>query len=106
MVYSNVLEETVFFCQDEQTRAALQEAGADPWSIYTRTELQTLVEQNRIAPLTRPELAKLHEIKRTFNARITPKDSPPDLPLERDVAQAKAEAQEAQPKAQEELKQL
>ena len=29
MVYSQTLEETVFFCQDEATRGALIEAGAD-----------------------------------------------------------------------------
>ena len=79
MAYSQILGETIFFCEDEDTKAALMEAGADPWSIYTRTELQTLVAQNRIAPLTRPELAKLHEIKRIFNARITPEGSQPNL---------------------------
>jgi hypothetical protein len=45
--------------------------GASPWSIYTKDELQTLCEQNRIAPLTTAELRKLHEIKRTFHGRIT-----------------------------------
>ena len=47
MVYSKTLEETIFLCEDEDTRAALVEAGADPWSIYTRAELQVLVEHNR-----------------------------------------------------------
>jgi hypothetical protein len=70
MVYSQALGETVFFCKDEDTRAALVEAGADPWSIYTKAELQVLVEQNRIAPLTDAELRKIHEIKRTFGAKI------------------------------------
>ena len=71
MVYSEVLKETVFFAEDEDTKAALVEAGADPWSIYTRDELRILCEQNRIAPLTQAELAKLYEIKRTFRGAIT-----------------------------------
>jgi hypothetical protein len=44
--------------------------GAEPWSIYTRDELLVLVAQNRKAPLSDEELRKLHEIKRTFGARI------------------------------------
>jgi hypothetical protein len=59
------------FREDEHTKAALIEAGASEWSIYPKAELQVLVEQNRIAPLTDAELRKIHEIKRTFNARIT-----------------------------------
>ncbi len=71
MVCSKALEETVSFCQDEDTKGALVEAGADPCSIYTRAELQTLRVQNRIAPLTAAELRKVHLIKRTFSGRIT-----------------------------------
>jgi hypothetical protein len=71
MVYSQALGATIFFCEDEVTKAALVEVGASPWSIYTKDELQTLCEQNRIAPLTTAELRKLHEIKRTFHGRIT-----------------------------------
>jgi hypothetical protein len=71
MVFSQILGETIFFCEDEDTRAALVEAGAEPWSIYTRAELRTLCVQNRIAPLTAVELRKVHELKRTFNASIT-----------------------------------
>jgi len=74
MVCSKALEETVFFCQDEQTKAALEESGADSFSIYTKAELQVLCEQNRIAPLSSAELRKLHDINRTFNARITSED--------------------------------
>ena len=70
MVYSQALGETIFFCEDEDTRAALQEAGADPWSIYTKRELRQLIAQNRIAPISADELRKLHQIKRTFGARI------------------------------------
>ena len=69
MVYSQTLEETVFFCEDEATKAALIEAGASEWSIYTRAELRTLCEANRIAPLSATELKQLHQIKRTFTTR-------------------------------------
>jgi hypothetical protein len=72
MVYSKALEETVFFCEDEATKDALIEAGASEWSIYTRAELRTLCEQNRVAPLSTTELKQLHQIKRTLNARIIP----------------------------------
>jgi hypothetical protein len=71
MVYSKALQETVFFCEDEDTKGTLVEAGADSWSIYTRDELQTLCVQNRVAPLTAAELRKVHEIKRAFDGRIT-----------------------------------
>ena len=71
MVDSQILGETTFFCEDEATRAALIEAGASEWSIYTKDELRTLCEQNRVAPLSPTELRKVHEIKRTFSGRIT-----------------------------------
>ena len=71
MVFSETLKETVFFCADDDTRAALIEAGASEWSIYTRDELRVLVEQNRVAPLSPAELRKVHEIKRTFHGRVT-----------------------------------
>jgi len=71
MVFSEALGETVFFCQDEDTKAALVEAGAEPWSVYTRDELRVLVAQNRVAPLSHAELRKVHDIKRTFGGRIT-----------------------------------
>jgi len=70
-VFSERLGETLFFCDDENVRAALVEAGASEWSIYTRAELCQLVQQNRIAPLSSTELCKLHEIKRTFQGRLT-----------------------------------
>ena len=70
MLYSQALEDTIFFCEDERTKSALVEAGADPWSIYTKAELRILVEQNRIKPFTSDELKKVHEIKRTFHGRI------------------------------------
>ena len=69
-VYSARLDETIFFCEDEDTKASLVEAGASEWSVYTRAELQILTAQNRVEPLTQAELRKVHEIKRTFGARI------------------------------------
>ena len=70
MFFSETLEETIFFCEDEAIKAALIEAGAEEWSIYTRDELRTLCEANRVAPLSPDELRKVHEIKRTFNGHI------------------------------------
>jgi hypothetical protein len=74
MVFSEKLGETTFFCADDDTRTALVQAGAEEWAIYTKAELRILCEQNRIAPLSATELKQLHQIKRTFNARITPND--------------------------------
>ena len=74
MVDSKAVGEILFFCADESTKAALLEAGASEWSIYTRDELKILVEQNRIKPFSAEELRKVHEIKHAFNARITPED--------------------------------
>jgi hypothetical protein len=70
MAYSRILEETIFFCEDDQTRAALVEAGADESAIYTRAELKILVEQNRMKPFLPDELIKLHDIKKMFRAKI------------------------------------
>ena len=70
MRFSQALGETIFFCKDEHTKSALIEADASEWNIYTCDELQILMAQNRIAPLTLSELNLLHEFKRTFNARI------------------------------------
>jgi hypothetical protein len=71
MVYSERLGETVFFCEGEDTKSALVAAGASEWNIYTKAELRTLIAQNRVAPFTDAELRKVHEIKRTFIARIS-----------------------------------
>jgi hypothetical protein len=71
MLYSKALEETIFFCADEDTRNVLVEAGADAWSIYTKDELRVLVAQNRVAPFSADELLKVHEIKKTLHGRIT-----------------------------------
>jgi hypothetical protein len=75
MLRSRALDgEILFFCQDEATKVALVEAGADSFSIYTKTELKVLCEQNRITPISQVELRKLHELKKTFDARITSED--------------------------------
>jgi len=71
MAYSKAIGETIFFCDDESTKRVLVGAGGDAWSVYTRDELRVLVAQNRAKPLLPDELCKLHEIKRTFNRRIT-----------------------------------
>src|SRR4029450_5269385 len=70
-VFSQILQETLFFAENHGTRAALVEAGAAPWRIYTKDELRVLVTQNRVAPLSPAELRKVHEIKRAFSGRIT-----------------------------------
>jgi hypothetical protein len=71
MAFSEILGETIFFCKDEDTKAALIEAGASEWSIYTKHELRVLVAQNRAKPFIPDELCKLHEIRRTFHGRFT-----------------------------------
>lgn len=70
MVDSKALGDSVFFCDDEDTKTALVEAGADPWSIYTRNELRILVAHNRAKPFLPDELCKLHDIRKTFHGRI------------------------------------
>jgi len=70
MVYSEALQDTIFFCEDEATEAALVEAGADEWSIYTKKELRLLIEQHRRKPITAAELLQFHRAKRTFCVRI------------------------------------
>jgi hypothetical protein len=70
MVYSETLQDTIFFCEDEATKGALVEAGADEWSIYTKDELRVLVAHNRTEPFRPEELRKLHEAKRQFNATV------------------------------------
>ena len=71
MVFSQILGETIFFCEDEDTKGALVEAGAEPESIYTREELRVLVEQHRRAPITAAELLRIHGARRAFNGRLT-----------------------------------
>ena len=71
MVYSEALKETIFFAEDEDTKAALVEVGADPWSIYTKDELRVLMAHNRAKPFIPDELCKLHQMKSTLRGRIT-----------------------------------
>jgi hypothetical protein len=71
MVYSQALGETVFFCEDEDTKASLVQAGADEWSIYTKDELRVLMAHNRAKTFLPDELCKLHKLKWTFHGRIT-----------------------------------
>jgi hypothetical protein len=70
MVWSEALQDTIYFCEDEATKTALVEAGADEWCIYTKDELRVLVAHNRTEPFTPSELRKLHEAKRQFNASV------------------------------------
>ena len=76
IVESEALGATIFFAENEETRAVLVEAGAEPASVYTRDELRVLVEQHRKQPFTVADLLRLHEARRMFGARIasTPKD--------------------------------
>jgi hypothetical protein len=70
MAYSQTLKETIFFCADEDTRNVLIEAGAAPCCVYTRSELRTLLNHHREAPLSVDELLRVHSTKRLFNGRI------------------------------------
>jgi hypothetical protein len=74
MVYSEALQDTIFYCEDEATKGGLVEAGADEWSIYTKDELRVLVAHNRAKPFIPDELCKLHEIRKTFQGRITSRE--------------------------------
>ena len=67
---SKAVGDLLFFCEDQDTKAALLAAGAEEWRIYTKDELRLLAAQNRIKPLTDVDLRKVHEIKRTFHGRI------------------------------------
>jgi hypothetical protein len=71
VAYSRIFEETIFLCEDNDTGAALVEAGADESSIYTGAELEILIAHNRAKPFIPAELIKLHAIKKTFGAKLT-----------------------------------
>jgi hypothetical protein len=70
MAYSRILEDTIFFCEDDRTRAALVQAGADESSIYTRAELKILVLRNRAQPFLPAELCQIHAARKTFKGRV------------------------------------
>jgi hypothetical protein len=71
MVFSQILGETIYFAEDEDTKTALVGAGAEPGCIYTREELRVLVEQHRCAPITAADLLRIHGARRAFNGRLT-----------------------------------
>jgi hypothetical protein len=71
MVFSQILGETLLFCEDEDTKGVLVEAGADLTSVYTRADLRVLIEQHRRAPITAAELLRIHRARRAFNGRLT-----------------------------------
>ena len=70
VVCSAVLNETVYFAANEQTKATLAAAGAEPGCIYTREELRELVELNERKPISVADLLRIHETKRIFQGRI------------------------------------
>ena len=70
MAYSQTLKDTIFFCDDEDTRNVLVEAGAAQCCVYTRSELRVLLEHHREAPLSVSELLRIHSARRLFNGRI------------------------------------
>jgi hypothetical protein len=78
MVYSQTLGETIFLCEDDDTKAALKDAGAESFSIYTRDELRILVDHNRAKPFVPDELLRLHQAKRTFNGKTAKSPFPTD----------------------------
>jgi hypothetical protein len=42
-LHSERLGEDLLFCRDEETKTTLIEAGAEPWNVYTRDELQSAI---------------------------------------------------------------
>jgi hypothetical protein len=67
MVYSEILQETIFFAEDEVSKAALVEAGASEWNKNTKDELRVLVANNRV---------KLFIPRRTLHASRDTKNLP------------------------------
>ena len=68
IVQSEVLNDIAVFASDDQTKEKLLAAGAEPGSIYTRSELAVLVKHR----VSADELRKLHEFKRGFNGTLRP----------------------------------
>ena len=68
VVQSEVLNDIVVFAGDHQTKEKLVAAGAEPASIYMRSELTVLVKHR----VSADELRKLHQVKRGFHGTITP----------------------------------
>jgi hypothetical protein len=63
-------QRTVIYTLRFKMRLAINRESVDSWSIYTRDELRTLVEQHRQHPFTVAELLRLHQAKRMFGGRI------------------------------------
>jgi hypothetical protein len=73
--YSKALGELIFFCEDDETKQALIDHGARVDDvIYTRVELEILIEHNRARAFVPNELLLLHNAKKLFNAKITRDD--------------------------------
>jgi len=71
MVYSKALGETIFFCDDDDTKNCLIEAGAAPCCVYTLAELRSLLLRHREAPLSVDELLRFHSAKRMFKGKCS-----------------------------------
>jgi hypothetical protein len=67
-VQSEVLGEIVFFVPDDETRAKLIAAGAEPGSVYTHSELALLVK----CRVSADELRRIHKAKQYFEGMVTP----------------------------------
>ena len=74
MVNSQTLEQTVFLCEDDTTKAALIEAGtAEEFSdLHSRRLARSYANTIALRLSRADELCKIHEIKKTLNARISP----------------------------------
>ena len=66
IVESRVLNEIVFFVPDDETKRLLVASGAEPGGVYTRSELELLVN-NRVSA---QELRLTHQAKRQFNGTV------------------------------------
>jgi hypothetical protein len=71
IVYSETLNRTIFFAEDESAKNALIVAGAEESAIYTLEEIEHLAKANRESAITRKELCLLSEAKTVFNGRFT-----------------------------------
>lgn len=71
IVKSALLNETIFFAENDRVRLELCAAGAQESSIYIHDELRELV-----AHTTSSDIPIIHAAKRTFKGRIqTPRES-------------------------------
>jgi hypothetical protein len=63
IVESRVLSEIVFFVADQETKQVLVASGVEAGNIYTKTELQMLVDRR----VSQAELSLIHRAKQRFN---------------------------------------